>query len=126
VLFRSLAAEEYVNTANEFAGYSGMANGGVATGPSSGYMMELHGTEAVVPLPDGRSIPVDFSNNMFDSLVSALTNAMSDSSKSMPELVQINKNLLQQNFSLNEKIDRLIRVTEESNNISRNSAYARA
>jgi len=123
---RTLAAEEYVNTANEFAGYSGMANGGVATGPSSGYMMELHGTEAVVPLPDGRSIPVDFSNNMFDSLVSALTNAMSDSSKSMPELVQINKNLLQQNFSLNEKIDRLIRVTEESNNISRNSAYARA
>jgi phage-related protein len=32
--------------------------GGVASGPRSGYPVELHGTEAVVPLPDGRSIPV--------------------------------------------------------------------
>ena len=32
--------------------------GGVSSGPSSGYDVELHGTEAVVPLPDGRSIPV--------------------------------------------------------------------
>ena len=35
-----------------------MAKGGVVTGPTSGYAAELHGTEAVVPLPDGRSIPV--------------------------------------------------------------------
>lgn len=32
--------------------------GGVASGPQSGYPVELHGTEAIVPLPDGRSIPV--------------------------------------------------------------------
>ena len=32
--------------------------GGIAEGPDSGYMVELHGTEAVVPLPDGQSIPV--------------------------------------------------------------------
>jgi hypothetical protein len=32
--------------------------GGVASGPKSGYPVELHGTEAIVPLPDGRSIPV--------------------------------------------------------------------
>ena len=32
--------------------------GGIASGPGSGYPVELHGTEAVVPLPDGRSIPV--------------------------------------------------------------------
>jgi len=35
------------------------ANGGIASGPNSGYMAELHGREAVVPLPNGRSIPVD-------------------------------------------------------------------
>jgi hypothetical protein len=35
--------------------------GGVAAGPDSGYTVELHGTEAVVPLPDGRSIPVELS-----------------------------------------------------------------
>ena len=34
------------------------ATGGIASGPQSGYAVALHGTEAVVPLPDGRSIPV--------------------------------------------------------------------
>lgn len=38
---------------------SGYADGGVATGPRSGYATVLHGTEAIVPLPDGRSIPVE-------------------------------------------------------------------
>tara|TARA_R100001198_G_C5229853_1_gene209363 strand:+ start:359 stop:1681 length:1323 start_codon:yes stop_codon:yes gene_type:complete len=38
-------------------------DGGVFTGPKSGYMGMLHGTEAVVPLPDGRSIPVKMSGN---------------------------------------------------------------
>tara|TARA_R100001510_G_C7656902_1_gene217589 strand:+ start:9181 stop:10665 length:1485 start_codon:yes stop_codon:yes gene_type:complete len=33
-------------------------SGGIARGPESGYMATLHGTEAVVPLPDGSSIPV--------------------------------------------------------------------
>tara|TARA_R100000152_G_C6778289_1_gene208834 strand:+ start:2026 stop:3411 length:1386 start_codon:yes stop_codon:yes gene_type:complete len=34
------------------------SGGGVMTGPSTGYPAVLHGTEAVVPLPDGKSIPV--------------------------------------------------------------------
>jgi len=34
------------------------AGGGIAKGPSSGYPATLHGTEAVVPLPDGKTIPV--------------------------------------------------------------------
>lgn len=37
----------------------GYATGGVAKGPGSGYPAVLHGTEAVVPLPNGKSIPVD-------------------------------------------------------------------
>ena len=37
----------------------GYAVGGVAKGPQSGYPAVLHGTEAVVPLPNGKSIPVD-------------------------------------------------------------------
>ena len=59
------------NAANEFAG---MATGGIATGPKSGYPMKLHGTEAVVPLPNGKSIPVDFQKNMFDNMRSTPTN----------------------------------------------------
>lgn len=37
----------------------GYATGGVAQGPRQGFPAVLHGTEAVVPLPNGRSIPVD-------------------------------------------------------------------
>jgi hypothetical protein len=35
------------------------AEGGVFSGPASGYPATLHGTEAVVPLPGGRGIPVE-------------------------------------------------------------------
>ena len=35
------------------------AAGGILSGPKSGYNAMLHGTEAVVPLPDGRTIPVE-------------------------------------------------------------------
>ena len=37
----------------------GYALGGVAKGPQAGYPAILHGTEAIVPLPNGKSIPVD-------------------------------------------------------------------
>jgi Flp pilus assembly secretin CpaC len=48
---------------NQLAGdppHISMANGGILSGPRSGYQpnLTMHGTEAVVPLPDGRSIPV--------------------------------------------------------------------
>ena len=36
-----------------------MAVGGGLKGPMSGYPVTMHGTEAVVPLPNGKSIPVD-------------------------------------------------------------------
>jgi hypothetical protein len=39
------------------------AGGGVASGPTSGYGATLHGTEAVVPLPNDRSIPVELKGN---------------------------------------------------------------
>ena len=38
------------------------ATGGILGGPQSGYTAMLHGTEAVVPLPDGKSIPVEMPN----------------------------------------------------------------
>ena len=40
-------------------GKKGYSTGGIASGPQGGYPAMLHGTEAVVPLPNGRSIPVD-------------------------------------------------------------------
>ena len=38
---------------------SGYSTGGIARGSQSGYPAILHGTEAVVPLPNGKAIPVD-------------------------------------------------------------------
>lgn len=69
------------------------ANGGILSGPRSGYSAMLHGTEAVVPLPDGRSIPVSNSGgggsmeiqaaqlNALEELVSAMKNQVNISSK---------------------------------------------
>ena len=40
----------------------GYASGGIARGREAGYPAILHGTEAVVPLPNGNSIPVEMKN----------------------------------------------------------------
>ena len=39
----------------------GYSTGGVAKGSNDGHLAMLHGTEAVVPLPNGKSIPVEMS-----------------------------------------------------------------
>ena len=49
-----------------------MKDGGIATGPRSGYAATLHGTEAVIPLPDGKTIPV-----VMPELASGLQDQMS-------------------------------------------------
>jgi hypothetical protein len=58
------ARDEYNNpSSNSTAGHfhahvREFARGGISRGPTTGYAATLHGTEAVVPLPDGRAIPV--------------------------------------------------------------------
>jgi len=47
-----------ISEGRKMPGYSA---GGIARGSQSGYPAMLHGTEAVVPLPNGRSIPVQMS-----------------------------------------------------------------
>lgn len=41
-----------------YLGIPQFARGGIARGPSSGYLAELHGTEAVIPLGANRRVPV--------------------------------------------------------------------
>ena len=70
---------------------SGYATGGIARGANAGYPAMLHGTEAVVPLPDGKAIPVDMKgagqqNNVtvnvsVDSEGNASTNMQQDSAQ---------------------------------------------
>lgn len=47
-----------------------MAKGGIANFPNTGALAMLHGTEAVVPLPDGRSIPISINT---DEMAKALS-----------------------------------------------------
>ena len=42
---------------------SSYATGGIARGREAGYPAILHGTEAIVPLPNGKDIPVAFTGN---------------------------------------------------------------
>ena len=55
-------------------GYRSFGTGGVSDGPDSGYPAVLHGTEAVVPLPNGRSIPVEMSGGMGGNNISVNVN----------------------------------------------------
>jgi len=64
---QALAALNRAGLYNRVAGdpvHFHMARGGIARGPDTGYPATLHGVEAVVPLPDGRSIPVDIKDGI--------------------------------------------------------------
>jgi len=55
--------------------------GGISRGPDSGYLSMMHGTEAVVPLPDGDSIPVSLGGlgnitRSFDNLSGGFNNVI--------------------------------------------------
>ena len=138
-----LRSIEALRNSNPSEGY---ATGGIASGPKSGYDVELHGTEAVVPLPDGNSIPVSLNtsgmNSMISSIVETIVNQTKtddnaettkldmttslDSSKTLSEMLQVNKNMLKQMMASSQKTDDMLRAMENANLISRNSAYSRA
>ena len=160
-------ASGYYDADGNWVGES-RADGGIANGPNSGYLAELHGTEAVVPLPDGRTIPVTLTadqvnavvspmarnqtepmilnidgikNSIIDALSSVTTSPTIDTektsnvqtfaesldnSRSLPELVNISRNMLGQMTASTQKLEQMIRAMEQNNTISRNAAYARA
>lgn len=70
------------------------AMGGILGGPKSGYTAMLHGTEAVVPLPDGKTIPVQI--------------AGSDSSQEQIDLLSVEL----------DKLDAMVRMINKQNDIA--------
>ena len=65
----------------------GMAEGGITSGPTSGYQANLQGTNAVVPLPSGQQIPVDmpeFNTNLTDQ-----TQILSQQLAKLDDLVRV-------------------------------------
>lgn len=67
-------------------GFQAFANGGTVTGPTLGLIGEGRFNEAVVPLPDGRSIPVDLGqgagNNIATNITVNVSNGQAQSSMS--------------------------------------------
>jgi hypothetical protein len=72
-----------------FSSKEGKARGGIATGPNSGYLEKLHGTEAVIPTVGGK-VPIDLNmtsspgmdlskSAVVDSMVAALSDALKTS-----------------------------------------------
>lgn len=67
----------------------GKAKGGISSGPLTGYQEILHGTEAVVPLPDGKKIPVDIrspmpsADDIKQAIKDGVRDAMSESNQSI-------------------------------------------
>lgn len=67
-------AGELRGSFNRATGGGGYQHGGITLGPKSGHLELLHGIEAVVPLPDGKTIPVSMN---VDELVSRLAQLIS-------------------------------------------------
>jgi hypothetical protein len=88
-------------------------DGGVANGPNSGYLAELHGPEAVVPLPDGKTIPVRIEGDMPGSNQSTDMSAMMNQFRSSMESM-INQ---MGNRDLLNMMDEMVRAQKASNSI---------
>ncbi len=83
--------ETYANPAL-FSDGKGRAMGGISTGPVSGYTEVLHGTEAVVPLPDNKTIPVSLDSSSITASLNQQTAVMSEVLRTL----QKNNNLTSQ------------------------------
>jgi len=89
------------------------ADGDVLSGPKSGYRAMLHGTEAVVPLPDGRTIPVTIAglaehNERLSQVLSAIETRLGGNSGTG---ITVSDTLLR-------KMDDLIRVASDQLGVS--------
>jgi hypothetical protein len=103
-------------------GYQEYASGGVASGPRSGYTAMLHGTEAVVPLPDGKSIPVEFDTAaLAERIATAMAAAMGNmQSASNSELAEI----MQQQLSKHEQMIETLKESLDVNQRMLTHAYS--
>jgi len=100
--------------------YSGKyAEGGIATGPVSGYAAQLHGTEAVVPLPDGRSIPVEMKETKVSAdLVQQVSQIKTDNGKQEKMMQDLIEEVKQGNSNTQNSLRDLIRVMKTNNNLT--------
>ena len=82
---------------------AGKAKGGISDGPLSGYSEILHGREAVVPLPSGDKIPVEFKN------------ATASSEKSIQDLMS---EIRHGNQTNNSKLEAILTAMQQNNKLT--------
>lgn len=108
--------------------------GGIFSGSSLGYPVELHGTEAVVPLPDGKTIPVEIKKNssspgsLKDFNLSDVGETVSKAVSQSYQQIQETTNRSSEKFdtmaqalnSMSSKLDSVIDALITGNRIQRN------
>ena len=82
------------NTVREGLGIKSMDVGGISTGPVSGYAATLHGTEAVVPLPDGKNIPVNLDTSSITTALQHQTATISELLRAQQQSNQLTSQLI--------------------------------
>lgn len=114
--------DSYKSPEMQTGGYQEYASGGIASGPRSGYSATLHGTEAVVPLPDGKSIPVEFDTAaLAERIGAALSTAMGNMQGSAnSELVEV----MQRQLGKHEEMIATLKESLDVNQRMLNHAYS--
>lgn len=76
----------------------GFAKGGIASGSLGGYQAELHGTEAVVPLPDNKSIPVKLDSSALTATLHEQTGLLNSILASLNKGNSLSSGILQNSY----------------------------
>jgi hypothetical protein len=76
----------------------GKALGGISTGPVSGYSETLHGTEAVVPLADNRSIPVSLDSSSITAAVNQQSGILAEILRAMQNNNSLTSQIVQNSY----------------------------
>jgi hypothetical protein len=105
-------------TGGHFHAHIGYADGGIATGPKSGYKATLHGTEAIIPMLDGKTVNIELKNTGTSNDFSGITNNIQ--AKSM--MASLTSNTQSSNtqsedsaYTLLGKIESMISSIDQSN-----------
>ena len=93
--FASTADYKPISDARDAMGF---AKGGIASGSLGGFQAELHGTEAVVPLPDNKSIPVKLDSSALTATLSEQTGLLNSILAAMNKGNSLSSGILQNSY----------------------------
>jgi hypothetical protein len=104
-------------TAGHFHAHIGYADGGIATGPKSGYKATLHGTEAIIPMLDGKTVSIELKNTGTTNDFSGITNAIKAKSMMASSAASQTTSSVSEDsaYTLLDKIESMIASIDQSN-----------